>query len=143
MSRKANTSTNATTGGRCDLSSSAPSIHWAVRLVTPASASGSAPTVVGTISSRRTARGRVRFVVRAVPLDRHGDVRDRPRLVAFDGDGLVHPPAGQRPLLEPPDRSLRGGRVYVGRLDDHGGRERLARKRILHPVVGLYDRQGL
>ena len=52
MRPKAKRRTKATTGGRFDLSASASSLHFAVCPVTPACASGSAPTVSGTTSLR-------------------------------------------------------------------------------------------
>ena len=55
MSEKAKTSTNPTTSGSFEVMSSELSFHWAVRPVTPASTSGTPPTVFGTISSRSSA----------------------------------------------------------------------------------------
>ena len=85
----------------------------------------------------------VRGGVGSLPLDRDGDVRDGGVLVDRDGDRLVHPAAGERPLLEPADRASHRRRVHVRRLDDDVRRERRARERLLHPVVRLDDGERL
>ena len=53
ISRKANSSTKPNTSGSAERICSPKSSDWAVCPVTPVSASGSAPTVAGTTSSRR------------------------------------------------------------------------------------------
>ena len=143
MSPNANTSTNANTSGsvRLDL----------VRRVRPPGGEARDAGLgirqradgLGTISSRRTARDAFETASALLALDRHGDVRDRRVLIDVHRDRLVHAAARERTLLEPPDRRLHGGRVHVGRLDDHVGRKRRAREGLLHAVVGLHRRQGL
>ena len=115
----------------------------AVSPVTPASAFGSAPTVCGTISSRRAARAA--FEAASVPLPSigHGDVRDGGVLVDLDRDRLVHAAAGERPLLELGDRRAHCRRVHVRRLDDDVRGQRRAGERLLHPVVRLDDGERL
>ena len=72
ISMNANRSTKPTTGARFDFSSAAWSFHSAVRPVTPAWASGSAPTVSGTIVSRRSRNAA--FEAASVPFPAIGTV---------------------------------------------------------------------
>ena len=79
----------------------------------------------------------VRRVVRAVAVDRHGDVRDRAGLVDVDRDRLVRTAARKRPPLEVRDRRSHGRRVDVRCLDDHVRGQRRPGERHLHPLVRL------
>ena len=143
MSRNASRSTNPNTSGATELSLSLKSFDCAVMPVTPTSAFGSAPTVVGTISSLSVASAASEAASVPLAVDGDGDGRNRPAVVHVDRDGLVHLSGGERPPLELADRLLHRGRADVGGLDDDAGRDLAPRERLLDPVVRLDRGQGL
>src|SRR3954454_10126605 len=146
ISANANSSTNAITGARFDLSSAAESFHEAVRPVTPASAPGRAATVSGTIVSRR--RLKASFEAASVPFPAIGTVTfatvpagltatvigsqarapARPPRLAAAGDGPEARPARDPPPLQLGNRASCRRRAHARCLDDDVGRQGLARE---------------
>ena len=143
MRPNANRRTKATTSGSFDFISSAWSFHAAVSPVTPASAFGRAPTVCGTISSRSAARDA--FDAASVPLPSIGTV-----MFATVASSLTSTVIGScmRPLASArcsswSIASRTAGAFTSGALTTTLAGQRRAGERLLHPVVGLDDGEGL